>query len=165
MIRKALLVFAFLGLAACHGEQTTTVAHSSDINGVVTTNAIQLSHYAMRAALGNNPNTAAYVTITNTGTVADRLVSASCACAATASLHTMTMKDGVMDMAEAPEGFAIAPGQTLVFAPGGNHIMLSGLTTRPQDGGRQDVVLHFEKAGDITLSLPVSNAPLSGQDH
>ena len=115
----------------------------------------------MRAALGNNPNTGAYVTIRNTGTEPDRLVSVSCECAASTELHSMSTKDGVMEMAEMKNGFVIAPGETLVLKPGGNHIMLMGLKVRPQDGSKVDVKLTFEKAGEITLAMPVSNTPLT----
>ena len=161
MKRLAVLTLAVLTLAACDGKSTTTVSHSSNINGVVTSSTITMTDYAMRAALGNNPNTGAYVTIRNTGTEPDRLVSASCECAASTELHSMSTKDGVMEMAEMKNGFVIAPGETLVLKPGGNHIMLMGLKVRPQDGSKVDVKLTFEKAGEITLAMPVSNTPLT----
>jgi periplasmic copper chaperone A len=161
MQRLAVLTFAVLALAACDGKSTTTVSHSSNINGVVTSSTITMTDYAMRAALGNNPNTGAYVTIRNTGTEPDRLISASCDCATSAELHAMTTKNGVMEMGEMKDGFPIAPGETLVLKPGGNHIMLMGLKVRPQDGSKVDVKLTFEKAGEITLAMPVSNTPLT----
>lgn len=157
----AFFTLAALTLAACDGKSTTTVSHTSNINGVVTSRKLELTDYAMRAALGNNPNTGAYVTIKNGGDQPDRLVSASCECAASVELHTMATKNGVMEMAEMKDGFAIAPGETLVLKPGGNHIMLMGLKVRPQDGSTVDVKLTFEKAGDITLAMPVSNTPLT----
>jgi periplasmic copper chaperone A len=161
MKRLAVLIIATAALASCDGKSTTTVSQSSNINGAVTSNTITMTDYAMRAALGNNANTAAYVTIRNTGDQADRLVSASCECAATTELHSMATKNGVMEMAEMKDGFAIAPGETLTLKPGGNHIMLLGLKTRPQDGSTVNVKLTFEKAGDITLAMPVSNTPLT----
>lgn len=165
-MRKILIAaLAVLALSACNkGENhTTTVASASDVNGVVTKNAVTMSDYAMRAALGNNPNTSAYVTIKNTGTSDERLVAATCACAAKSVLHSMTMNGGVMEMDEAPNGFVIKPGETLVFAPGGNHIMLENLSVRPKDGDTQAVTLMFEKAGPVTLLMPVSNEPLPGK--
>ena len=167
MKKILVLALAAFTLAACDGKQTstTTVTHASDINGVVTKSSMQMSNYALRAALGNNTTTAAYVTITNTGNQADRLVSASCTCASSASLHTMAMKDGVMEMGEPKDGFAIAPGQSIVFAPGGNHIMLQGVTAHPKEGDTVKLTLNFEKAGPITMDLPVSNTPLAKTDH
>ncbi len=156
---------ALLALAGCHQTQnhTTTVASSSDVNGVVTKQAVTMSDYAMRAALGNNPNTAAYVTIKNTGTSDERLVAATCACAAKVGLHSMTMSGGLMVMKDETDGFVIKPGATLVFAPGGNHIMLENLSVRPKDGDTQAVTLMFEKAGPVTLLMPVSDTPLPGK--
>ncbi|MFT4074745.1 MAG: copper chaperone PCu(A)C [Asticcacaulis sp.] len=172
---RAILVMglACLALTACEKveKHTTTVSSTSDVNGVVTAQSLNLTDYAMRAALGNNPNTAAYVTITNKGNTDDRLISASCNCATTTTLHTMTMNGSTMEMAEAKDGFVIRSGDTLVFAPGGNHIMLENLTQRPKAGDTVDVTLVFEKAGPITLSMPVSNTPLAkageatGMDH
>ena len=135
-------------MTACHRSEnhTTTVASSSDVNGVVTKQAVTMSDYAMRAALGNNPNTAAYVTIKNTGTSDERLVAATCACAAKVSLHSMAMSGGMMVMNEESNGFVIKTGDSLVFAPGGNHIMLENLTVRPKDGDTQAVTLMFEKS-------------------
>lgn len=160
---KRIVLLTLLALAACDGKSTstTTVSHSSDINGVVTKSSLQMTDYAMRAALGNNTTTAAYVTITNKGTEADRLVSAACSCAASAGLHTMEMKDGVMEMGEAKDGFAIAPGQSIVFAPGGNHIMLQGVSAHPKEGDNVKMTLTFEKAGAMVIDMPVSNAPLA----
>lgn len=156
---------AVLSLTACHRSEnhTTTVASSSDVNGVVTKQSVTMSDYAMRAALGNNPNTAAYVTIKNTGTSDERLVAATCACAAKVSLHSMIMTGGMMEMNEESNGFIIKAGDSLVFAPGGNHIMLENLSVRPKDGDTQAVTLMFEKAGPITLLMPVSNTPLPGK--
>ncbi len=163
MKRLAVLTLAALALAACDGKSTTTVSKYSNVDGAVTSSTITMTDYAMRAALGNNPNTGAYVTIRNTSKEADRLVSASCDCATTTELHSMATKDGVMEMAEMKDGFAIAPGETLVLKPGGNHIMLMGLKVRPQDGSTVNVKLTFEKAGEITLAMPVSNTPLIKQ--
>ena len=161
MKRVIVAAVAVLMLAGCQKPVAPAATESHAVSGEVHVGALDLTDYAMRAALGNNSATAAYVTIRNGGTADDTLLSASCACAAKASLHTMTMKDGVMDMAEKPEGFVIHAGETLVFAPGGNHIMLQDLTTRPADGTTEAVTLVFQKAGPVTVQMPVSNTPLA----
>jgi len=156
---------AVLALAGCHKSETqsTTVTSAHSENGATQVASLRLTDYAVRAALGNNTSTAAYVTIHNQGNTDDTLLSASCACAARATLHTMTMKGNVMEMAEKTGGFVIRPGDTLTFAPGGNHIMLEDLTTRPADGTTEAVTLVFEKAGPVTVQMPVSIAPLAGK--
>ncbi|EGF92834.1 hypothetical protein ABI_12720 [Asticcacaulis biprosthecium C19] len=160
---KIATVFALslLALTACEGKQQTTAAATSNVNGVITNTKVLMTDYAMRAALGTNPNTAAYVTIKNGGDKSEKLLSATCACATKTTLHEMTMKDGVMSMGENTGGFEIKPGETLVLAPGGNHIMLEGLTDRPAEGQTVNVTLTFDGAGPVTLAMPVSNAPLA----
>lgn len=166
MNKLVIAVFAVFALTACGKteEHKTTVASVSNVNGVMTSSKLVMSDYAMRAALGTNPNTAAYVKIENKGETTDRLVSAHCDCAKTATLHEMIMKGEAMEMSEPQGGFVLAPGQTVVFAPGGNHIMLSDLVTRPAEGQVVNVTLTFEKAGPVTLAMPVSNAPLAKKD-
>jgi len=170
----AALSLAALSLAACEGKSAsesqketttdgvTTVETKTDINGVKTVSGLELSQYAVRAALGQNPNTGAYVTVKNTGKTDDRLLSVACECAEKAELHTMKMDGDKMMMAPMAEGFAIRAGETLALTPGGNHIMLLGLKTRPADGETLSLTLTFEKAGTVTIEAPVSNAPLSG---
>ena len=163
MKKLTIVLFLLAALTACQKTDTrsTTISTSSDKSGVMTTNKLVMTDYAMRAALGENPNTAAYVIIKNEGNTPDRLISAHCDCAATASLHAMVMKGNMMEMSEPEGGFPIAPGQTLVFAPGGNHIMLENLTMRPAQGQIVDVTLTFEKGGPVTLAMPVSDTPLA----
>lgn len=163
MKRRILAACAVLALAACEKKESTTVASLHSENGVTQVASLNMTDYAVRAALGNNTSTAAYVAIHNGGNTPDTLLSASCACAGKATLHTMTMSGSVMQMAEKTGGFVIRPGETLTFAPGGNHIMLEDLTTRPADGTTEAVTLVFEKAGPVTLQMPVSNTPLAGQ--
>ncbi len=164
-MKRLALLAATLLLTGCNfhfsipAHVITTVDSVSDADGQKVHNRLVFTDYVMRAALGNNPTTAAYITIKNEGDRADRLVSAACACAQSATLHTMAMQGQAMIMEEPKDGFPIAPGQTLVFKPGGNHIMLSGLTDRPVAGGVETVTLHFERAGDVKLAMPVSDTP------
>lgn len=167
----AVCAVAVFGLTACHSSKTSFSQSETDTPTVHevsverSTNAVDvkltLKDYAVRAALGVNPNTAAYVTVVNKGNVADRLLSVTCACAAKATLHTTTTTNGMVQMNEVA-GFDIAPGSTLILAPGGNHIMLEGLTDHPKDGDSETLILTFAKAGAVTIKAPVSNDPSGG---
>ncbi len=157
-------------LSACHAETTAgstsssggnvSVSRTTEVNGKVMKSALAFSAFAMRTPPGGQTTTAAYVTVTNTGSSADRLISASCTCATSAMLHTTTHSNGMVGMNEA-DGFALPAGQTLVFKPGGDHIMLMGVTGAPKEGDFEDIVLTFAKAGPVTLHMPVRDAPLS----
>jgi periplasmic copper chaperone A len=73
-------------------------------------------------------------------------------------LHTMKMDGDLMLMREV-ESFRLAPGRTLHFSPGGNHVMLVGLK-RPLDiGDRIDLVFVFSRAGEVTVRTEVRDQP------
>lgn len=158
-------VSEIIGTTVTEDKGVIKVISNADKNGVKMSSEFALTNYGIRTPLGQNPNTGAYVTIENTGKTDDRLISASCGCAARTELHTMSMADGQMSMSAVPEGFEIKAGEKLVLAPGGNHIMLFDLTTRPAEGAKQKVTLVFEKAGEVTLDMPVSMTPAAPAAH
>ena len=105
---------------------------------------------------------AAYVTITNQGDEADRLVAVSSPAAAMAEPHRTTMTDGVMRM-EAVEAIDLPASGTIEMAPGGLHIMLMGLKAPLKQGESLELVLTFEKAGAMTVTIPIG--PVAAGDH
>ncbi len=173
-MKRIVLVAASLLLASCHASETvsekvvnegavTHIEKSTDANGVQTKVELELTRFAMRTPPNGLNTTAAYFTVTNKGTSADRLVSISCACAQSAMMHQTTHTNGMIGMTEAADGFALPAGQTLVFRPGGNHVMLMGVTGALKEGDFVDLVLTFAKAGPVTLHMPVQDAPLSDE--
>jgi copper(I)-binding protein len=122
--------------------------HPAPSSGVIVSNAV------VRASLGGSTNTAAYMTLTNPGSRPDRLLSVSCACAGQAEVHASRMTGGMMTMASAGPVAVPAHGR-VTFAPGGLHVMLTGMKTRLVDGRRQDMVLRFERAGAVRASFQV----------
>jgi hypothetical protein len=60
-------------------------------------------------------------------------------------------------MADAPDGFSIPAGGERVLASAGDHVMLMSLTRSLKAGDTVSLVLTFEKAGEVHLSLPVDN--------
>ncbi len=107
---------------------------------------------------------AAYMTIVNRGAAADRLVSASTPAAGKVEFHT-TIRDGdVMRMREVA-GVAIAPGATVKFQRGGLHVMLIDLRQPLNPGDTLPLMLVFEKAGAVAVTVDVESprgAPPSG---
>ena len=49
-------------------------------------------------------------------------------------------------------GLFIAAGESVTLAPGGLHIMLMGLTTDLAPDTKHEIILVFEKAGDVKLT-------------
>jgi periplasmic copper chaperone A len=109
-----------------------------------------------RASAGPALNGVAYVSIHNHGP-ADRLVGASTPVAARSELHAHVVEAGVMKMR--PSGpIDIAPAARVRLEPGGQHVMLIGLSASLKEGSTFPLTLRFEKAGEITLMASVLKA-------
>ncbi|WP_434622147.1 copper chaperone PCu(A)C [Azospirillum sp. B2RO_4] len=118
---------------------------------------IEIGHPWARATAPSAPNGGAYLSLTNTGSTEDRLVSASTPAAEKAELHTHLNENGVMKMREVP-AIPVAPGEQVKLAPGGLHIMLLGLKKPLEKGARIPMTLHFEKAGTVDVEIAVEAA-------
>jgi periplasmic copper chaperone A len=94
----------------------------------------------------------------------DRLLAATTDAAERAELHTHSEDaNGVMTMGEIEGGIALAAGDVIELARGGDHVMLMGLTRALKNGDTIALTLTFEVAGDITLDVPVDNARKPGE--
>jgi periplasmic copper chaperone A len=95
-----------------------------------------------------------YMTIANTGKAADTLVAVETSAAKSAGVHRTAVNGQVTSMRPLP-ALAIAPGQTVALAPGGDHIMMVGLTRALSQGQKIPVTLVFQKAGRVQIELSV----------
>lgn len=100
---------------------------------------------------------AAFFRIENVGDQDDRLIGASSPIAKKVELHTHIMADGVARMRPIEGGIALPEAGMHELARGGDHVMFMGLNTHPANGDMVEVTLSFEKAGDITVEIPVDN--------
>ncbi len=112
---------------------------------------------------------AAFMQIMNHSGEDDRLIAAKSEVAARTELHThKDMGEGVMKMMQVEEGFAIPAGATHALQRGGDHVMFMGLNAPFEHGGTVSVTLIFEKAGEITVEVPVDlerKADHGGMNH
>jgi copper(I)-binding protein len=101
--------------------------------------------------------TAAYMRIRNLGQSPLKLVGASCPIAAKIEPMITTRKERsgqeILGM-ENVENLEIAPGGVLELKPGGNHLMIMGLTSHPREGEYVKVMLRFAP-GDQHLDIEV----------
>ncbi|MDN5786706.1 copper chaperone PCu(A)C [Pseudorhodobacter sp.] len=110
---------------------------------------------------------AAFMVIENHGED-DRLIGASSDIAKKVELHThVDAGNGVVEMKHVEDGFAIPKGETHALIRGGDHVMFMGLNKVPKEGDIVHLTLTFEKAGDVTVDVPVDNerAPEAAMDH
>ena len=106
-----------------------------------------------------------FLTITNTGATADRLIAARSPASQKVEIHEMKMDGSVMRMRELEKGLEIPPGATVVLKPGGYHIMFMELKAPLQKDTKVPVTLVFEKAGSIDLELKVEAMGAHGSGH
>lgn len=119
-----------------------------------------------RVSMAMAKSGAAFMVIENTSDSDDRLIAARTDVAAKSELHThIAGENGVMQMREVPEGFAIPAGGSHALARGGDHVMLMGLKHPLEQGDVIEMTLTFEKAGDVTFNVPVdlNRKPGKGQ--
>src|SRR5262245_57325208 len=121
----------------------------------ITVGTLKISGPWARATPKGAPVGGAYMTITNTGNVSDRLVGGSSGVSSHFEIHEMSMDNGVMKMRPLEKGLEIKPGQTVEFKPGGYHVMFVGLKKAFEEGQHVKATLEFEKAGNVAVEFAV----------
>ncbi len=99
-----------------------------------------------------------YFVIENHADQDDTLVAAASDAAMTMLMNSTEDATGVMRMTPVPEGFAIKSRDICLLASAGDHVMLSGVPGTYKDGDTIAVLLTFEKAGQISLTIPIDNS-------
>jgi copper(I)-binding protein len=113
----------------------------------------QISHPWARASAGAATTGAAYFTITDEGEP-DRLTGASTPVATTAGVHESSKDMGMM-MMRPVAGLDLPQGKPVTLAPGGYHLMLTGLKAPLKQGDTFPVTLRFEHAPPMTVTITV----------
>lgn len=110
--------------------------------------------YARQTAPGAYTG-AVYMTLYNKSGRADRLTGASSDVADKLQIHEMAVVNGIMQMRELSNGLPISAGGSVVLEPGTYHVMLIGLKTPLTAGESFPLTLTFEKAGKVSVTVPV----------
>lgn len=109
-----------------------------------------------------------FMMLRNGGGNADRLIKADSPVAASVELHTHVKDGDAMRMRPVENIPVPANGQT-ALEPGGYHVMLIDLRQPLKEGTSIPLTLTFEKAGTVTLQVPVQKAgapaPMGGGEH
>ena len=141
VLLAALAVVA--SLAACGGGSASSRATPT------------ISDAWVRLPVGaDTSQTAAYMTIANTGPDADALIGVTCALGGMAAMHQTTTSSGMTGM-QMMDRLEIPGGGSLRMEPGGYHIMLTGLTAPLTMGQKVTFTLTFEHAGTMTVEAEV----------
>ena len=116
---------------------------------------IAIGHPWARETAPMARSAAGYLTLTNTGKVDERLLGGSTPAAAGFELHESSMAGGVMRMRPLAGGIVIHPGETVKIAPGGIHIMMTGLKAPFAAGTMVPATLRFARAGTVAIQFKV----------
>ena len=100
-----------------------------------------------------------YLTITNKGKVADRLIGGASPAASQIEVHEMANVDGMMKTRPLAGGLEIKPGKTIELKPGAYRLVLLGLKEPLQIGQKVKGTLVFEKAGSVEIVYNVEENP------
>jgi periplasmic copper chaperone A len=119
------------------------------------------SAYARASATSEATSGAAYFTLANRGAEADRLLGITTDAAGMVMLHETAMVDGVAAMRHI-DSLELPPGAEVKLAPSATHAMLTGLKAPLKKGARISVTLTFEKAGAISIDVPVGSIAQDG---
>ncbi len=96
----------------------------------------------------------AYMTLTNSGSSADTLISLSCDAAARTDLHQTTVTNNIAQMVTITS-LTIPAGGSVTLKPGGYHAMLNNLKNALLPGQTVSLTLKFASGTVITLKAPV----------
>ncbi|QSF53766.1 copper chaperone PCu(A)C [Brevundimonas fontaquae] len=160
MKTKLALAAAALSLAACNPSQPAKAPTAE-------TPAAAAAVSATDAWCRPSPNGAkaggCYVTLT--AATDDRLTGGSTPRAASLQVHEMKTENGMMKMTELTAGLPLPAGQAVALAPGGNHLMLIGLTAPLVAGETVPLTFQFASAPAITVQAQVRQPAMDGMDH
>lgn len=155
MTRRLACLTAALLAAACH--------QAGNSSGGTAQAAEQLTVEAPYAsAQAGSGEAAVYFTVRNASDRPDTMIHAITPEAAGISVHRSVTNGGLVTM-ERMDWLAVGAKDSLVLAPGGTHLMLTGLK-RKAPGDTIHLSLAFVHAGTRVLSVPVF-APGDAPEH
>lgn len=125
---------------------------------------LEFSNMWVRASLGAVKTTAGYLAVRSTDGKPDKLLSAASPSAGKVELHTHIMKDGVAMMREVP-AIDVPADKAVELKPGGYHLMFLQVKSPLKDGGTVRLTLTFERAGAVTLTMPVRKGAPAAHQH
>ena len=141
-----------------NGDVASETFELEILNEATDTDAMTMDHGDMAGE-----SSAAYLRIQNRGADDLTIVSASSAAAAEVAIHRTVAQDDMARM-DALDSLRIPAGETVELAPGGLHIMLSGLTADLAPGSALTLRLQSDSGASYDLEFPVMNMLMSELD-
>lgn len=169
--RAFLLALAFSPLAVLpalghdgHDHGKAKAAEATAPAAAVKAGDLSIEAPWLRATPGGAKVGGGYLSVTNAGSAADRLVGGKFPGAGRVEVHEMALKDGIMTMRPIA-GLEIPAGGTVKLAPGGYHLMLMELAAPLVADTTVAGTLVFEKAGEVPVTFTVRPIGAGGGQH
>jgi periplasmic copper chaperone A len=154
--RRSLSAIAQIPIIALLSIFLATLAHAGDGSAQV---PVTVTAGWVRAMPPGTDSSAAYMTFTNTGDKPERITGGATEIGKMVMpmIGTKQIIDGkeVAGM-QATDALVVPPHGSLVLQPGGDHLMIMGLTTHPRPGDQVHFTVQFDGGGTLQLLLPVS---------
>ena len=120
---------------------------------------LEIGHPASKATLPGQPVGGGFMTITNKGGEADRLLAITAPDVSDdVQLHEMAIENDVMKMRQLPDGIEIPAGAKVELKSGGLHVMFMKIKHPLKEGETFKATLTFEKAGKIDVDFKIESA-------
>lgn len=144
-----------IGAAACGSDDDADGSAASDTTDIAAVEGeVTVADAWSRQPATGQTSAAVYGVVTNGTDETITAVSATSSVSDTVELHEVVMVDDEMSMREKEGGYEIAPGQTLLFEPGGAHIMLLDIDPAAYPD-MVDIVLTFDDGSSIEFEAEV----------
>ena len=157
----ALVAVVALPLAACSSDGGSSGSGNGSDGG-----KIEVRDATVAVPL--NPSQAAVRFVIDNGTdVDDALIGATSPVAAGAMVHKSDVDAEGRSTMDAVPSLPIPAEASIVFDPGGLHVMLTGLTEDLEEGDTFPMTLLFEEAGkvDVTVDVVAPGHDADTEDH
>ena len=154
---KLFSIFSVLILSACIGTPSgpkieVTDAWARAVVGVENMGDSSQSSNQQQSMMVMNG--AVYMVLHNTGDAGDKLLQVQGDVAQSIELQISEMNEGVMSM-HPVDGIEVPLKEQVELKPGGLHVMLIGLKQDLNPGDQINLILVFEKSGEIPITVDV----------
>lgn len=137
-----------LVLAACSGEKSASDAPKSAVEGLAITEA-----RLVLPLVSDNP-AAVYFTLANQGDAPQQVKSVSVEGAGMTMVHE-TVDVGGHSKMQMAENVVVPAKGTVEFAPGGKHVMVTGLKPELKANAKTVLTIDFDSGAKASAELPV----------
>ncbi len=157
-MRIEVAVILLFALAACSRDEAPPAAAKALSCAAAADGEISAEGAWLREQSDADGMTAAYFTVCN-GTAAPAILTGvATGVAGLVELHETT-RDATGVVSMAPTGpIALAPGERVVFEPGGKHAMLMSLSGAVNAGDRAALLLQFEDGSSVSVEAVAKSA-------